>query len=103
MFLNKNDGSINKFITIEHIAAAVTAPTYTTYAGVLFEESESLDGQPYIYVAFNKDFDMHIVKIANTNPLEIKWHYYTAALSALNHISFIMPDPKSNSEIFMAG
>ena len=44
MFLNKNDGSINKFITIEHIAVAATAPTYTTYAGVFFEENESLDG-----------------------------------------------------------
>ena len=75
MFLNKNDGSINKFITIEHIAVPATAPTYTTYGGVLFEEAE-FDGQSYVYVAFNKDFDMHIVKIANTNPLEIKWHYY---------------------------
>ena len=49
MFLNKNDGSINKFITVEHIATAVTAPTYTTYGGVHFEETE-FDGQSYVYV-----------------------------------------------------
>jgi hypothetical protein len=31
MFLNKNDGSINKFITIEPIATSAVAPIYTTY------------------------------------------------------------------------
>lgn len=77
MLLNKNDGSINKFVTIEHIAVATTAPTYTTHAGVHFEEQESgVDGQSYIYVSFKKDFDMHIVKILNSSPLSIKWHYY---------------------------
>lgn len=56
MLLNKNDGSINKFITIEDIASSATAPTFTTYAGVYFEEQESsTDGKPYLYASFLRD------------------------------------------------
>lgn len=83
MLLNKNDGSINKFWTIEHIAVAAVAPTYTTLAGVLYEESESgVDNLPYLYAAFNKDNDMHIVKIKNTSPPEVNWHYYNPSATA---------------------
>ena len=80
MYLNKNDGSINKFITIEPIAVATVAPVYTTHAGLLYEEAEEgTDGKSYLYVSFTKDSDLHMLKIENSNPLAVTWHYMQAA------------------------
>lgn len=55
MFLNKNDGSINKFISFDPVdppSGNSAPPKYTVMDGVFFEEKEDFDGKSYVYVGF---------------------------------------------------
>jgi hypothetical protein len=52
MLLNKNDGSINTFLTISLVQTYTTAPSFTTSSAVYFEEKDPVDGNGYIYVTF---------------------------------------------------
>jgi hypothetical protein len=63
MSLEKTDGSILKFLTIEPIdTSSGSTPSYTTYQGVYYEEKESIDGFAYLYVTFVKDSIMQFLK-----------------------------------------
>ena len=79
MNLNKDDGSILKFLTIEPVTTSATTPTYVVRQAVYYEEKESLDDLAYYYVSFTKDNYLHFVKIGAAD-LKITWHYslYTA-------------------------
>lgn len=52
MLLNKNDGSINTFLTISTVQTYATAPSFTTSGALYFEEKDANDGNGYIYVSF---------------------------------------------------
>jgi hypothetical protein len=65
VLLNKADGSIYKFFTITTVATFTTTPSYKTYSGFFFEESDPRDGLPYIYVSFSYNtYYMHIMKFS---------------------------------------
>jgi len=72
--LNKADGSIYQFFTITNVATYTTTPTYVTQSGFWYEESDPLDGYPYIYMSF----------IYNTNEMHImKWQYNDTAYKVI--------------------
>ena len=63
VLLNKADGSIYQFYTITNVQLFTTTPTYVTYSAFFYEESESLDGLPYVYMSFLYNTNnMHIMK-----------------------------------------
>jgi len=75
MNLDKTDGSILKFLTIEPIdTSSGTTPSYTTYGALYLEEKEALDGVSYYYVSFVKDTAMHYLKFTASG-FNIQWHY----------------------------
>jgi hypothetical protein len=108
MFLNKNDGSINKFITIEPVATTTTAPTYATGQAIYMNEGEVFDGKSYIYVSFTRTLsgnsEMHIVRILNDNPISISWHYTSSYVAATPHFpQFIAPSISEGDQFFWMG
>lgn len=74
MNLNRNDGSIAKFVTIEPVVTPVSTPTYITYNAVYFEEMEVADSNPYFYVSFTINGAMQYLKI-NANSMAIIWNF----------------------------
>jgi hypothetical protein len=50
MDINTNDGTINKFFSLEWTAATTDySPTFTTYGAVYYDKSDYFDGYQYIY------------------------------------------------------
>jgi hypothetical protein len=65
MLLNKNDGSIYKFFTVTTVKSYTTTPKFETHNAFFFEESDPLDGKPYIYMSFLMNtYYMKVVKFS---------------------------------------
>lgn len=45
MLLNKEDGSINTFLTVTYVQSYSSTPSFITANGFYFEESDPLDGE----------------------------------------------------------
>ncbi len=52
MLLNKEDGSINTFLTVATIPTYTTSPSFVTASAFHFEESDPLDGKSYFYLSY---------------------------------------------------
>jgi hypothetical protein len=52
MLLNKDDGSINTFLTIATVQTYTTTPSFVTSSAFYYEESDPMDGKAYFYLAF---------------------------------------------------
>ena len=102
MNLNKEDGSIQKFITIEPVATSTTTPTYTAYQGVYHEEKEAADNIGYYYVSFVKDSYMHFLKFT-VSDLKIQWHYSYYLATNTYKPRFLVMDPMANDQFYIVG
>lgn len=87
MNLNKENGQIERFITINPVESYSTTPTYYTNAGIYEDMSDPTDGKAYFYVAFamNSNYDLHILRIQSAD-VKIDWHmqYVTTTTSNTN-------------------
>lgn len=101
MLLNKLDGSISKFITIEPMVSTTAAPVYTTQAAVYLDEQENFDGKSYVYVGFTRNNDMHLIRILNANPVTIDWNFYNPGTN--QKPQHFTPSPLENDFMFMIG
>ena len=81
MLLNKADGSINTFLTIQTMKTYTTTPKFYTYSGFFYEESDPLDSNPYFYVSFMMTTTvMHIMKFQFNTKLQVQYHFsYTTS------------------------
>lgn len=80
MTLNREDGQINKFLSLDLVDKSGNAPTYYVYQGVYLDEKDDNDGDPYIYLSFTmtSSYDIHIMRIYNPSSSgstpKIDWH-----------------------------
>jgi hypothetical protein len=102
MLLNKADGSINTFLTIETVKSYTTTPSYVTYSGFFYEESDPLDGNPYFYVSFTMASVLQILKFQNNAALTVKYHfsYSTTGTSLPIHM---YADNYATSQFYLQG
>jgi hypothetical protein len=77
MLLNKADGSINTFLTIQTVKTYTSTPKTSTYSAFFYEEKDPLDGKAYFYVAFlaTTGTVAHIMKFENNAKLSVIWHF----------------------------
>ncbi len=75
MLLSRDDGLINKFITIEDFEQPAIAYTYITYQALYYSESDP-DGLPYIYAAYLMESDIHFIRFENKEELEMGYVYF---------------------------
>lgn len=107
MDINTEDGSFNKFISLDYIDATTeNVPSYEQYGGIYYDKRDYRDYQPYFYGAFIKDSAMFILRVADggTDPT-IDWNFqfvnYSDAeelaepLLNMKEPNFIVPDPKT--------
>ena len=107
MDINTEDGSFNKFISLDYIDATVeNVPYYEQYGAIYYDKRDYRDYQPYFYGAFIKDSAMFILRVADggTDPT-IDWNFqfvnYSDAeelaepLLNMKEPNFIVPDPKT--------
>jgi hypothetical protein len=62
MLLNKDDGSINTFLTIATVQTYTTTPSFVTSSAFYYEESDPMDGKAYFYLAFTMNKVLQILK-----------------------------------------
>jgi hypothetical protein len=77
MDINTNDGTINKFLSVEYTAQTTSSvPTFKTYGAVYYDKKDSYDNLQYVYQAFlmNDKVEMLRMQISSTNPV-IDWSY----------------------------
>ena len=74
MLLSRDDGLINKFITIEPFEEFPVAPTYVTYQA-LFSSERDPDGKPFIYAAYLMGQDMHFIRFEDKDELALDYTY----------------------------
>jgi hypothetical protein len=104
MNLNKNDGSILKFLTLEPVVTPPSAPTYYTYGAIYYEEKEAIDSKGYYYVSFvtSTNTGMHIVKI-DASTLKSEWNIFYKDTTTKQAPRFLFPDPADNTQLYLMG
>ena len=115
MDINPIDGTFNKFISLDWKDATDTnVPAYVTYGAIYYDKRDYRDYQPYFYGAFLKDDEMFMLRVRDSgSDLEVDWNFrfveYTAAEVAVEKLlnkkepTFIVPDPKQQSALYMIG
>jgi hypothetical protein len=102
MNLNKADGQILKFLTVDLVdTSSGTTPSYTTYQALFLEEKEYIDDKSYYYVSFVKDDQMHFLKFGASD-LKITWHY-SLKESGTYAPRYLIMDPVDQTQFYIMG
>lgn len=113
MDINTQDGSINKFISMEYTAQSSTVtPVFTTQGALYYDKNDGLDGQEYIYEAFLMDDKIEMIRllVSTTTPV-IDWSYEfydftedeASASDRRKDPAFIHMDPNDNTVFYLSG
>ena len=115
MDINTDDGSFNKFISLDYIEATTdNVPFYEQHGAIYYDKRDYRDSQPYFYAAFIKDGAMFFLRVVDgSNSLTIDWNFrfvnYSDAeelaepLLNIKEPNFIVPDPKQQSALYLIG
>jgi hypothetical protein len=79
MLLDKTDGSIDTFLTVQTFKKYTTTPSFSTNAAIYYDEADANDGNAYIYVSFLMTLDsmqkMYVLRFKTDSSLAIDWSY----------------------------
>ena len=66
MDLNTRDGTLNKFIYINHVDESGNPGSYENFGAIFKDESDFRDNKPYYYTSFIRDDEMFMLRVYET-------------------------------------
>lgn len=76
MDVNTENGSINKFISMEYWETSdEVVPSYKTYGALYYDTRDGEDFKEYFYMSFIMDLKLQMVRLLNTEPPVVDWSY----------------------------